>query len=132
MTGRQGAASHADSEIKAVRRGRLSVNVHRVERFGMRPVSHSSSAPNIRLQVTYEDGSLVSGSNCSTELRPGRLRDGHRTKLTESVIPDNIIVNGEVAGWLVKTQAKKPVRRLWHAEVVFDDSCEKGGCKTGH
>lgn len=37
------------------------------------------------------------------------------------VIPENIIANSEIAGWPVRSKATKPNRRLWHAEVVFDD-----------
>jgi len=36
-------------------------------------------------------------------------------------IPKNIIVKSEVPGWEVKSRATKPKRRLWHAEVIFDD-----------
>ena len=41
--------------------------------------------------------------------------------LKETAIPDNIIIDSEVAGWPVKGKATKPNRRLWHAEVIFDD-----------
>jgi len=36
-------------------------------------------------------------------------------------IPDNIIVKSEIPAWEVKGSATKPKRRLWHAEVIFDD-----------
>ncbi|MBN2473828.1 MAG: hypothetical protein JXB62_04430 [Pirellulales bacterium] len=37
------------------------------------------------------------------------------------VIPDHIIANSEVATSPMKSKATKPNRRLWHAEVIFDD-----------
>jgi hypothetical protein len=44
-----------------------------------------------------------------------------RASLKEIAIPDNIIVNSEVASWPLKSKATKPNRRLWYVEVVFDD-----------
>ncbi len=47
------------------------------------------------------------------------------------VIPEHVIVNSEVAGWPVRSNPTKPNRRLWHAEVVFDDKKPAGDSENG-
>jgi hypothetical protein len=45
-----------------------------------------------------------------------------RPNLSKQIaVPKNIIVKSEVPGWAVESRATKPKRKLWHAEVIFDD-----------
>ena len=38
------------------------------------------------------------------------------------VLPDNIILHNEIAGWPLQSKATKPKRKFWYAKVLFDDS----------